>query len=282
MRSVAWILWGLACLSGLLLAIFDYEWSLMARTATIDSSMWQGFGRWMDRSWFRGQAFGGQDVGLVPAVAVALLALAAPWLPSVPWLYRERRRLAFAAYLMLLTTVVWVHGGKWMMGRARPYVVAARDASWFTDWYQFGPYGLGDGSYSGSFPSGHVSTTLILWILVLIWLKGPLRKVCIAIAILWGLAMIVGRVVHFQHWISDGLIYWLWAAGWVAWTVDSFQYKTLGSGYWALKSIRATVGMALFVLSILTLRWGLGDVVAAATGVVAVSAWWVAYKKGWL
>jgi lipid A 4'-phosphatase len=87
------------------------------------------------------------------------------------------------------------------MGRHRPYSVEAFGGpETFTKPFVLGQWGHGD-----SFISGHVSMAYLFLALAFL-VRGPWRKPAFAVAVLFGLAMGVARVVQGDHFTSDVLL----------------------------------------------------------------------------
>ena len=177
----------------------------------------------MDQSLFRGQSLGGQDVMLLPAIGVAVAYLAVvvrDWLRDEPTehsvdnLTDRHSRIHQAGcfvFLVVVYCLVCVHALKWGWGRARPSV-AMFDASVMTAWFEPGGMTMVDMPFSGSFPSGHTATSLVAVIASLVFMRGWLRGVGVALGLLWGLAMAISRSVLAHHWASDGVLYLLVAS----------------------------------------------------------------------
>ena len=110
------------------------------------------------------------------------------------------------------------------IGRARPDSVL-NDRMPFSNWYEMGPFFLGDGSFSGSFPSGHTAQSFIPMALAICLVAFPDQTKRLrgtgyllgGVALVYSMTMAVGRCMNASHWLSDvcasillsGLFYYL-------------------------------------------------------------------------
>ena len=129
-------------------------------TQWISDHRWPQAVKFMVRSLFEGEGFGGGD-------PVVLFLLAAVIGYYIAWKRPEGRMGPLRAQLgfVLSSAIVWalglVHALKWSIGRARPYQVLYGEDP-FTAWYEFGPHFVSEGVYHGSFPSGHTAQAALL------------------------------------------------------------------------------------------------------------------------
>jgi membrane-associated phospholipid phosphatase len=164
----------------------------------------------MENSIFEGQPLGANDLVMVLLLgAVAAYYVGWRW-PKVGNIAAWRPQTGFALTSALVTGVYLVHGLKWITGRARPYLVLEHKAV-FTQWFTFGPLFVGDGLFSGAFPSGHTAQMFLLMTAAFALAADPLVGKPVRIAgWLWGatamalsLAMGVARCMSLNHWLTD-------------------------------------------------------------------------------
>jgi membrane-associated phospholipid phosphatase len=106
--------------------------------------------------------------------------------------------------------LLMVHGLKYLMGRARPFLVLNED--WpYSYWFVFGPHSIFNGTFNASFPSGHTAQMFLLLSVAYVLAADPLwiRPAKIA-GIIWGvfalcLCLVVGvaRCATQSHWLTD-------------------------------------------------------------------------------
>ena len=187
-----------------LLVPVDYEWTIFLRQHRI---AW--FGRWMAQSLFEGESLGGDPV-LFLLIFVAIAYYAAWKKGPASRFYAWRPHLGFILVTAMTTSVMMVHSLKWVMGRARPsYVV--KGLLPYSDWFEFGPHFITEGTYRGSFPSGHTAQVFILMTIAYILLLTPPKfKYQRPIGWVWGGASLVytllmglSRCMRLSHWFSD-------------------------------------------------------------------------------
>ncbi len=205
--------WGLIILILLFPAIMiPLDFVDMLLTVQLNKSGWEAFGKVMQRTLFNGGKPGLTD----PAIILLLVNLGF-------YLYYSRKRASerlnkfrplfgFVFFCSLFTGLGLVHSLKWVLGRARPYLVLDGKLP-FSNWYEFGPQFVTDGIYYGSFPSGHTATIFLLITLSYYLINHPGYGCKEKIAgWIWGgvvmimtLMMIMGRSITLDHWLSDSI-----------------------------------------------------------------------------
>ena len=178
-------------------------------TQWISDHRWPQAVKFMVRSLFEGEGFGGGD-------PVVLFLLAAVIGYYIAWKRPGSRMGPLRAQLgfVLSSAIVWalglVHALKWSIGRARPYQVLYGEDP-FTAWYEFGPHFVSEGVYHGSFPSGHTAQAALLLTLAYL-LAGAFgdRPWGRSAAWSWGAlglcltaAMGMAQVMSLSHWLTD-------------------------------------------------------------------------------
>jgi membrane-associated phospholipid phosphatase len=201
----------LLCLTWVILMVLvvpvDYDWTISLREHRIRS-----LDHFMARSIFEGNHFGGGD----PVIFIIFLALAAYY---TAWKYgpasrffKWRPQLGFILTSALVCSIMMVHSLKWVVGRARPYLVL-KDKFPFSDWFTFGPHFISQGTYLGSFPSGHTAQAFVLISLayVLAAAEHQTRRVRLGgwiwggVAVCYITLMGISRCMALSHWLSDVL-----------------------------------------------------------------------------
>ena len=194
-------------LAMMLVVPVDYDWTIILRQnriAIIDQLM--------DRTLFEGEALGGGDPVILLVIFVAV-AYYFSWKKGVASrFYAWRPHLGFILTAVLICSVMMVHSLKWIMGRARPLYVIKGNLP-FSDWFVFGPHFIVDGTYRGSFPSGHVAQVFVLMTIAYLliglanrssafrlsgWLWG---SICLIYTVMMG----ISRCMTLSHWLSDGM-----------------------------------------------------------------------------
>ena len=199
------------CLTWVLLMILvvpvDYDWTLSLHEHRIRS-----LARFMGHTIFEGESLGGGD----PVIILILLAAGAYYLAwkygASSRFYAWRPQSGFILTSALICSVIMVHSLKWVMGRARPALVL-KDKFPFSDWFVFGPHFITEGTYRGSFPSGHTAQAFMLVGIAYIlttavsqsgrsriagWLWG-------GVSICYAALMGISRCMTLSHWFSDVL-----------------------------------------------------------------------------
>ncbi len=200
-----WVGLAVAFLVMFVVGLYDLNW-----TAWLVDHRWETFADIMDRSIFEGESFGGGDPIIILLVFV-LFAYIVAWLPGKSSRFHALRpQLGFILSSGLLCGVVMVQSLKNTIGRARPGRVLDGRMP-FSDWFEMGPYLLLDGSFNGSFPSGHTAQAFIIMTLVYCLLAYPQRvnKLRITgylfggLALIYVFAMALSRTMHISHWLGD-------------------------------------------------------------------------------
>jgi membrane-associated phospholipid phosphatase len=201
---------GLAVISILImvpLAWVDYDWTLWLYDHRLAF-----LGEIMRRTVFEGSAFGASD----PAIILQILVLAA-----YGWSGLDRKAGFFMVYRPYLGFVVFnsfvtglglVHAIKWMLGRARPYLVVKGELP-YSHWFEFGPHFVTEGVFYGSFPSGHTATVFLLITFTYILSVDRTHRGWVRVAgiVVGGVTlgytalMIIGRSMTLHHWLSDSI-----------------------------------------------------------------------------
>jgi len=192
----------------------DYRWSIF-----IHKHNWPIFSKLIGQTIFEGEGFGAGD----PVIVFILFCFTAYYLawkkPPHNRFLAWRPQLGYIIASSLISGVFLVHSLKWIMGRARPYLVLSKEMP-FSAWYELGPHFITEGTYHGSFPSGHTAQIFLLMTLAYILAADPdLRRRRRVIGWVWGgitvlisLAVGMARCMTLSHWISDviGIIFLSW------------------------------------------------------------------------
>ncbi len=191
---------------------------------------WPAFSDFMSRSLFEGERPGGGDpvilflVGMVCAYALSRR-------PSAPErIAAWRPALGFMLVGGILTAFVYVHMLKWLVARARPYLVFGGQQA-FSAWYEIGPHFVTEGIYRGSFPSGHTAQVFAMMVLAYALAGSPSASrgqktagwmVGAGVAG-YTLAMGLARCMSGAHWVTD--VVGAMAISWV--TLHVLYFKAL-------------------------------------------------------
>ena len=193
-------------LAGMLALIpVDYVWTAWLRKHRV-----RWLDHWMDQTLFEGEALGGGDLVTFFLILVVLLYYMAWRKGAASRLFAWRPHLGFIVVTAITTSVMMVHSLKWVMGRARPSLVMKGKLP-FSDWFEFGPHFITEGTYRGSFPSGHTAQVFSLMALTYVLvLAVPKFKSQHALGWLWGtftlvytILMGLSRCMKLSHWVSD-------------------------------------------------------------------------------
>ena len=185
----------------------DYDWTIYLHDHRI-----RALDRFMGRTIFEGESIGGGD----PVIFFMLFFVVAYYRSwkhgSASRFYAWRPHIGFILTSALICSVMMVHSLKWVMGRARP-VLVVKDRFPFSDWFVFGPHFITEGTYRGSFPSGHTAQAFVIISLAYIlaaafsqsrrirwtgWVWG-------GIALCYVVLMGISRCMTLSHWLSDVL-----------------------------------------------------------------------------
>lgn len=199
------VLCGLGLAAMFVLAPFDFAW-----TRWLTDHEDQRFVEIMSRSMFEGEGIGGTDPFTLALGILGIFYVVAQFRPEQSALGRHRRQLGFI-FTVSLFQVYFVHTVKWIMARPRPRVVFKGELP-FAHWFEIGEQFIANGTFRGSFPSGHTSViaTFVVFSYV-IWGVGSVgRRRCLALAL--GAAIVVSaalmgfsRIMGGTHWPSDCL-----------------------------------------------------------------------------
>jgi membrane-associated phospholipid phosphatase len=242
-------------------SFFDQEISHWLRSRNLP-----GFAKFMDQSLFEGDSLGGSDIGVLFQIFAFLTYIWAEGIKKRSVLLHLRPFLGFFAFTSMTAGLLLVHTTKFVVGRARPYMLEDSNIP-FTDWYEFGPLVFLGRWSEGSFPSGHTATSILLLAIVYAFgfsrsiddSRGKLMTYVSGFIVLsFAIAMAVGRVMHFQHWFTDtlGSILFVWILIHISYFWLLFvpvQISTLKQleaypqlpSFWELRMIPWLVAMAL-------------------------------------
>lgn len=187
------------------LSVYDYELTVWIQSANVEE-----FSRFVDQSLFSDDPFGASDIGVIYALLAVILYLVLNIRSISQNLLYLRPLTGFIAFASLFNGLILVHSFKIMMGRARPESVLDGE-TFYSGWYEFGPHLFSQGYFSGSFPSGHTATSILLITLsyILIGSSGEsftkkiLGYAWGVLALFLSVAIAVGRVMSGHHWITD-------------------------------------------------------------------------------
>lgn len=192
----------------------DYQWTLF-----LNQHKWLKLSEIMGRTLFEGEQFGAADVVFIFMIVIIAAYLLACVKSDASWFRAWRPQLGFIVTTVLTVEVFLVQSVKWVMGRARPYLVL-HDGLPFTQWYEFGPHFISDGSFRGSFPSGHTAVIFMLMTVAYILFADPSHQfrrrtmggLCAGFTLVYSLGMGIGRCMTLSHWVSDfvGMIFLSW------------------------------------------------------------------------
>jgi membrane-associated phospholipid phosphatase len=195
-------------LAGMLALIpVDYAWTVWLRKNRV-----RWLDHWMDQTLFEGEGLGGGDPVILFLIVVVFFYYLTWKKNSASRLIAWRPHLGFILVSAITTSVLMVHSLKWIMGRARPSLVM-RGLQPFSDWFEFGPHFITEGTYRGSLPSGHTAQVFTLMALAYVLLLAiPKFKSQNLLGWLWGsftllytLLMALSRCMKLSHWVSDVL-----------------------------------------------------------------------------
>lgn len=190
-------------------SLHDHEWSLYLSQKNLPI-----FSKFMGQSFYEKKMWGGSDFGVTFGILCAFIYLAIqiwPALRNHPHFQKLRHFTAYVTVSSLFVGLGLVHLTKLAIGRGRPFEVLGEEAgrlSYSFPW-QFGPHSIYDGLFSGSFPSGHTMTVLILLTISIYGRRLDdfylVRWTNISgfFAILLTVFMSFGRIMSLDHWPSD-------------------------------------------------------------------------------
>ena len=173
------------------------------------------FVTFQSQSLFEGSGFGGSDLGLFFQISCSLylIQFLAFKRSNCNRDLKIARFCAFVALSSLYYAVIFIHGLKFAVGRARPYLVFGEFPHWYSDWFEAGALSILNGNFAGSFPSGHSASVSSFFALLFIvpTFSANRRNVlsrfypCIMFLscfMLWAL-MAIARVMGRDHWPTD-------------------------------------------------------------------------------
>ncbi|MCG8335395.1 MAG: phosphatase PAP2 family protein [Proteobacteria bacterium] len=189
------------------LGFMDVQWTVL-----LYNTGFEDFGKLTQRTLFNGSKPGLSD----PAIILQLVNLGC-------YLYYSRQRKlfkmdryrpfwGFMIFCSLFTGLGLVHSFKWVLGRARPYLVLDGKLA-YSSWYEFGSQFVTDGIFYGSFPSGHTATVFLLVTLSYFLIANSNYSTKIKVfGWIWGVIvlimtgmMILGRSITLHHWLTDSV-----------------------------------------------------------------------------
>ncbi|MBN1864430.1 MAG: phosphatase PAP2 family protein [Victivallales bacterium] len=228
-RIRVWVFWAILVLGAASMAAVSFRDAEWTRFFIAHEVEW--FSDWMCDSIFEGEMLGGGDFSVFLMIFAGIVYVAA----YLGALYSRGRlckpaflrrlvdrnsakfarlerwypQAAFVLFAGLFSSVYLVQSLKWTTGRARPKVVIEKGIE-FSEWYEFGPHFVGEGSFRGSFPSGHTATACVLmalgYVLLLEWKGRGARVIGLLVWVLaavFSLSMLLSRSMNSAHWISD-------------------------------------------------------------------------------
>ncbi len=118
-----------------------------------------------------------------------------------------RPYLGFIITSAFCSAFLFVHTAKQIVGRARPDVVFSGNMP-YSDWYGFGPHFITQGTFSGSFPSGHTATASILIAFAYVMLdfkhkRQWMGRLLLGLSLIFAGGMGVARMMSASHWATD-------------------------------------------------------------------------------
>lgn len=193
---------------------------VMAAAASVDMEWTVALSRYeapkliafMGDSIFEGESPGANDLVLFFLLGAAAIYYTGWRRPKVKAVAAWRPQTGFILTSALVSGLFLVHSMKWIMGRARPYMVLEQKAV-YSHWFTFGPLFVTDGVFHGAFPSGHTAQTLLLMSVAFVLAGDPLAGKPVRLAgWIWGgvcviLSSIMGltRCMTLSHWLTDVL-----------------------------------------------------------------------------
>ena len=189
------------------LGFMDVQWTVL-----LYKTGFENFGKFMQRTLFNGSKPGLSD----PAIILQLVNLGFYLYYSRKrqsvWLDRYRPFFGFMVFCSFFTGLGLVHSVKWVLGRARPYLVLDGKLD-YSSWHEFGSQFVTDGVFYGSFPSGHTATVFLLITLSYYLVANPNNSTkAKLIGWIWGIIvfvmtimMILGRSITLHHWLTDSV-----------------------------------------------------------------------------
>ena len=181
-------------------------------TKALVAAEWKALTGFMGRTLFEGELPGANDIFvfiLLAALIVYILAQKSTAGFKVKAMGIDAGFILLAA---LVIAVLFVHGGKLTLGRARPDQVLKHGVM-YSDWFRYGAHFIADGTFRGSFPSGHTAQAFIAMSLAYVVAGHPqasrLRRrtgwILGAAALFFSLLMGTARCMSLSHWLTDVL-----------------------------------------------------------------------------
>lgn len=188
--------------------------------------------QFMADSLFEGEIFGAGDITVFTMIfcligylvashyerknKVESYVLSTKAVPFLPWWLDTPTKIAslrpIFGYLLvngLCVAVLMVHPLKWIMARPRPRSVLNGSLP-FNEWYEIGAHFIAEGSYRGSFPSGHTGSSAAMFGLAFCVFLGSkskkgrtLAKYVLGFVILLVVTMALSRMMTAAHWLTD-------------------------------------------------------------------------------
>lgn len=188
--------------------------------------------QFMADSLFEGEIFGAGDITVFTMIFCLIAYLVASHferknrldnyvlstktVPYLPWWLDTSTKIAslrpFFGYLLvngLCVAVLMVHPLKWIMARPRPRVVLNGTLP-FNEWYEIGAHFIAEGSYRGSFPSGHTGNSAAMFGVAFCVVLGArskkgraLGKYVLGFVFLLAVTMVFSRMMTAAHWLTD-------------------------------------------------------------------------------
>jgi membrane-associated phospholipid phosphatase len=164
----------------------------------------------MGRTLFEGELPGINDI-------LAFLLITASIIYIIGWCKKDNNRWSlyrpqtgFVLICALVMAFILMHGFKLSFGRARPSLVFDQQMP-FSAWFVFGPHFIGNGLYSGAFPSGHTAQAFSAMSFAYILTCDPIFKrswrwlgvILGGGVILFCMIMGVARCMSSSHWLTD-------------------------------------------------------------------------------
>lgn len=139
-----------------------------------------------------------------------------------------RPYLGFLITSTFCSAVLFVHTTKQVVGRARPDAILSGIMP-YSEWSEFGPHFITQGSFSGSFPSGHTATASILIAFAYIVLDVKRNKqwlgwMLLGFSLMFAGGMGIARMMSASHWATD-VVFTVFAC----WTIIHVIF------YWGLR-----------------------------------------------
>jgi membrane-associated phospholipid phosphatase len=227
---------GSTLIFALLLLLFSVAavalpWFDKSLTLRLHQAADPAFSAFMGRTLFQGGFPGGGDL-VIFGMLIATTSYVLASLGAGPrWLQAWLPSFGYALFAALVSAVCFVHGLKWVIGRARPKEVVNQGLA-YSDWFEIGPHYITEGVYHGSFPSGHTLAAMLIMLAAYVLAGDSSHSRTLRLSG-WGVGVLalsyaggmsVARSMSLSHWISDGVLGIL-----LGWMLQHACY------YWILK-----------------------------------------------